>query len=54
MRLYEIKYTDDDDGGCPIFRLRYRARDKEHAEMMFLSGEDAEGWRILSITRVKG
>lgn len=50
---YQIVYTDDDDAGCPDFRMTLRAESREHAEQMFFHDDD-DGWRIVSIERRAG
>jgi hypothetical protein len=52
MHTFEIEYTDAGDSGCPIFRCRIKAYDREHAEDKFWSGEDCD-WEIVSVSRVR-
>lgn len=56
-RLYLYRVTYEDSPVLPGevgYRDAYRtwAYDSEHAEQKFLSGPDADGWRIIAIERV--
>ena len=53
MHRYEIQYTDVSDEGCPVFVWTCKAYDLEHAEEKFWEGPDSDGWKILSIKRVR-
>lgn len=49
---YAITYTDKYDDICPIMTWHCRAFNTEHAEILFHDSDD-EGWKIISIKRVK-
>lgn len=51
MKTYRITYRDADPG-CPLFMMRVRAYDTNHAEELFFEGEDSDGWVIVKIEAV--
>jgi len=54
LPLYEIEYKDPDPG-CPVFRLRLRAVNVEHAMERFCDSDDRDGggWDVLRVARVR-
>jgi len=52
-RRYRVRYTDESDTGCPVFSYTCRAFNREHVEERFYDSPDADGWKIVSIERVK-
>lgn len=53
LYLFEIKYRDEGDPASPTFEQKEWAYDPEHAEDKFWDAPDSDGWRILSITKVR-
>ena len=50
---FRIVYRDLDDPGFPESDWLAWAYDAEHAEDKFYDSEDAWGWKIVSISRVR-
>ena len=51
-KSFRIKYKDLDPA-CPVFGMRVRAYDREHAEGIFWAMDsDDDGWELISITEV--
>ena len=52
-RRYRVRYTDEHDDVCPVFSYTCLAFSREHVEQRFYEAPDADGWKIVSIERVK-
>jgi hypothetical protein len=52
-KRFRVRYTDEDDDCCPIFAYTTTADSREHAERKFYEGPDPEGWKIVSIERIR-
>lgn len=49
LKTYIVYYTDEDDIACPVFKMKVRAYDREHAMDVFYDSPDSVGWQIVKV-----
>lgn len=55
-KRFIVRYTDENDSGCPVMEWRCFAYDFEHAREKFIESDfdefgDWTGWNVLSVDR---
>lgn len=53
LYLFRVEYTDQHDPAFGKDVIRLWAYDTNHAEERFVESEDADGWKVLSVERVR-